>query len=69
MEVKMWTVTEKRLVFEEKNTLSYGISSGRVEINDISTQKDEICKFVNLLNKMGASEIHAYDLVEDFLGK
>ena len=65
----MWTVTEKRLVFEGKNTISYGISCGSIIINDISTQKDEICEFVDLLNKMGASEVHAYDLVEDFLGK
>ena len=69
MEVKMWTITEKRVCLEGKNTVSYGISGKNVEINDISTQKDEIREFVELLNKLGASEIHAYELVEDFLGK
>ena len=69
MEDKMWKITAQEVCLEGKHTVSYGISCGSVEINDISTQKDEICGFIKLLNKMGASEIHAYDLVEDFLGK
>lgn len=65
----MWKITAKEVCLEGKHTISYGISSKSVEINDISTHNDEIREFVELLNKMSASEIHAYDLVEDFLGK
>lgn len=65
----MWTVTAQEVCSEGKHMVSYGISGESVEINDISTRKDEIREFVELLNKLGASEVHAYDFVEDFLGK
>lgn len=64
----MWRVIEKEICVEDKTTISYGIAGATVEINDISTRKEEIEDFVRLLNKLEASEIHAYELVEDFLG-
>lgn len=48
---------------------TYGIRCGETVINDISLCKEEILHFVEQLNLLDASEIHAYDLVEDFLGK
>lgn len=65
----MWKVTEGKVCSEGISFLSYGIACENVVINDISTCKTEISEFVELLNKMGASEIHARDLVDDFLGK
>ena len=47
----------------------YGIKIGATVINDISTDKRETEEFVRMLNRLGASEIHAFELVEDFLGK
>ena len=65
----MWTITEETVCLEGKQVVSYGISCGGVVINDISANKQEMSEFTELLNKMNASEIHAYELVEDFLGK
>ena len=65
----MWSITEGAVCPEGKQIISYGISCGSVAISDISTNKEEIRDFVALLNRTGASEIHAFELVEDFLGK
>lgn len=65
----MWTLTEGIVSLEGISKASYGISCGSIVINDISTRKEEICEFIELLNRLNASEVHAYDLVEDFLGK
>ena len=64
----MWRVIKKEICVEEQTVTSYGIAGETVEINDISIRKDEIEEFVRLLNRLEASEIHAYELVEDFLG-
>lgn len=48
---------------------TYGISRGGTIVADISLCKSDIQEFVELLNRLDASEIHARDLVEDFLGK
>jgi len=65
----MWKITEDEVCLAGSSFKSYGISRGSVAIHDISTHRDEISEFVELLNRLDASEIHAYDLVEDFLGK
>lgn len=65
----MWTLTEGIVSLEGISKASYGISCGSIVINDISTRKEEICEFIELLNRLNASEVHAYDLVEDFFGK
>ncbi|MCH5196973.1 MAG: hypothetical protein J1F28_09670 [Oscillospiraceae bacterium] len=65
----MWKVIEKEICVENQTTISYGIAGATVEINDISTRKEEIEEFVRQLNRLEASEIHAYELVEDFLGR
>lgn len=65
----MWKVIEKDIYLEDRTVRSYGISGETIEINDISTRKEEMERFVELLNRLEASEIHAYDLVEDFLGR
>lgn len=65
----MWKITEDEVCLAGSCFKSYGISRGSVVIRDVSTHRDEISEFVELLNRLDASEIHAYDLVEDFLGK
>lgn len=66
----MWQITSVRIKTEDGRYVeSYGVRHGNIVINDISARKQEIKKFVRLLNRLGASEIHAYDLVEDFLGR
>lgn len=67
---KMWTLTSTFVTSELGETVeTYGICCGDTVINDISLRKQEILDFVEMLNRLGASEIHACDLVEDFLGK
>lgn len=48
---------------------TYGIRIGHTVIDDISLDKNEIAEFVLQLNRLGAEEIHAFELVEDFLGR
>lgn len=63
----MWKIIEKEIVLDGKSVKTYGIGGETVEINDISTHQSEVEKFVDLLNRLNASEIHAYDLISDFI--
>lgn len=66
----MWELTTVRTTADNGNEIeTYGIRINDTVINDISTSKNEILDFVRRLNRLGASEVHAYDLVEDFLGR
>lgn len=66
----MWYLTESNVIAENgKEHETYGIAKGGTIINDISLSKQEIRQLVELLNLLDASEIHAYEIVEDFLGK
>ncbi len=60
----MWEITVSKV--DDLNT--YGIKIGNTIIEDISPDREKIEKFVECLNQNGASEIHAYELVEDFFG-
>ena len=63
-------MTEVRTTAEDGREVTvYGIKIGATVINDISTDRRETEEFVRTLNRLGASEIHAFELVEDFLGK
>lgn len=66
----VWQVTHTRTEAANGEMIdTYGISANGTAINDISVNKEEIEKFVRTLNRLGVSEIHAYDVVEDFLGR
>ncbi|MBD5112188.1 MAG: hypothetical protein HDT42_06575 [Ruminococcaceae bacterium] len=66
----MWQMTTARVRSESGEVFeSYGIKINSTVIDDISLDKEETEKFVELLNRLDASELHAYDLVEDFLGR
>ena len=66
----VWQITETHTTAEDGREITvYGVSAGSTVINDISAEKQEIEEFVRRLNRLGASEIHAYELVEDFLGR
>lgn len=67
---RVWQITEMRTTAENGEEITvYGVSVGSTVINDISADKRETEEFVQRLNRLGASEIHAYELVEDFLGR
>lgn len=66
----VWHLTTIRTTADNGSEIeTYGIRVGGTVINDISLDKNEITEFVRRLNRLGASEIHAYELVEDFLGR
>lgn len=66
----MWTLVATSVISELGEMVdTYGISCGETMISDISLCKQEISEFVDLLNRLDASEIHAYELVENFLGR
>lgn len=66
----MWKIISTQIATESgKEVETYGICRGGTVVTDVSLCKSEIQEFVELLNRLDASEIHARDLVEDFLGK
>lgn len=66
----MWKITSTRTTADDGTEITtYGVSAGSTVINDISADRQKIENFVRRLNRYGASEIHAYELVEDFLGE
>ncbi|MGN0678156.1 MAG: DUF6514 family protein [Oscillospiraceae bacterium] len=66
----MWSITKTNVAAENgENYETYGISRGDTAINDISLDKKDMENFVQILNLFDVSEIHARDIVEDFLGK
>ena len=66
----MWEVRQSSVVAENGSTHdTYGISKGDTVIADVSLDKSEISELVNLLNTLDVSEVHAREIVEDFLGR
>lgn len=66
----MWQITTIRTTADNGTEIvGYGVRVGDTVINDISADKHEIQEFIRRLNRLGASEIHAFELVEDFLGR
>ncbi len=66
----VWQITTIRTAAENGEEYeTYGIRTGETVINDISPNRHKIEEFIRQLNSLGASEIHAYELVEDFLGR
>ena len=66
----MWKMISTRITDESGEEVeTFGIRRGSTVVADISVHRSEIKEFVDLLNRLDASEIHAYELVEDFLGK
>lgn len=66
----MWELTVTRAAAENGTELvTYGIRINATVINDLSPNRQKTEEFVRLLNRLGASEIHALELAEDFLGK
>ena len=66
----MWKMIATFITTESgKEIETYGISRGSTVVADVSLCKSDIQEFVEQLNRLDASEIHARDLVEDFLGK
>lgn len=68
--LRVWEITTTVAAAENGEELvTYGIRLNATVINDLSPDRHETEEFVRLLNRLGASEIHAYELAEDFLGK
>ena len=66
----MWQIISDTITTEDgKHITTYGLKCNSTVIRDITLSKKEITVFTEQLNRLGASEVHAYDLVENFLGK
>lgn len=66
----MWQIVLGTAVSEDgRQVTTYGLKCNSTVINDITLSEQEITEFAEQLNRLGASEIHAYELVENFLGK
>lgn len=64
----MWSITKTTIISENGTEYeTYGISKGSTTINDITLNKDKIESLVRLLNELDLSEVHASDVVEDFM--
>lgn len=65
MKKRMNTMYE--LTEQKKNDISvYGVKYGDLQIDDISTDKGRVKKFVDDINKYQLSPIHLGDVVVDF---
>ncbi len=66
----LWQIVFGTTVTDDgKQIETYGLKCNSTVIVDITTNKQDITEFAAQLNRLGASEIHAYELVENFLGK
>lgn len=66
----MWQIIFGTAVTDDgKQVETYGLKCGSTVIGDITLSKQDITEFAEQLNRLGASEIHAYELVENFLGR
>ena len=66
MKKRMNTMYE--LTEQKKNYISvYGVKYGDLQIDDISTDKGRVKKFVDDINKYQLSPIHLGDVVVDFV--
>lgn len=66
----MWEITLSRVAAENGTEfVTYGVRINATVINDLTPDRQKIQEFVRLLNRLGASEIHAFELAEDFLGE
>lgn len=65
----MWEVTTTKITTEDGRIYnSFGIAKGSTVINDISLNLLKISDFISRLNVLEVSEIHAYEVIEDFFG-
>lgn len=56
------------MIEKKKNDISvYGVKYGDLQIDDISTDKGRVKKFVDDINKYQLSPIHLGDVVVDFV--
>lgn len=66
----MYKTIYKTYTNEENITyVGYGVENTEqnVRIEDITTDEKALNKWVNILNKSDISDIHIYDMVNDFL--
>lgn len=68
--IAMWTITEKQYTNEDGVSYTgYGINFGKYRIDDITPDLSAITMFVEKLNRNEASQVHAEELVENFLAE
>lgn len=66
----LWQIVLGTALSEDgRQVTTYGLECNSTVINDITLSEQEITEFAEQLNRLDASEIHAYELVENFLGK
>ena len=66
----MWTITEKQYINEDGISYTgYGVTSGDCSIEDLTPSLSAINRFVEMLNRYEASQVHIYELAENFLAE
>ncbi len=66
----MWEIVCSDIVTETGEVVkTYGIRNDYRIVYDLSVSREKIEDFVGRLNRYGASDIHAEDLIQDFLGE
>lgn len=64
----MWVIiSEERITDDLVRYTAYGVRNNSFCIADISSDKDEITRFVKVLNYFEVSPINAADITEDYL--
>ena len=66
----MWTITEKQFTSDEGECYTgYGVEFGECRVDDITPDRKAIGQFVDVLNKFGASPVHIYEIIENYLAE
>ena len=63
----MYFLTESKVEVEGKWYTTYGVGFENEVIDDISTDKESVQKFIDLINFHKLSPVHIYDAIYDFI--
>lgn len=64
----MWEVfSESRCTEDNVEYTAFGVRTQNCCVADICTREGEITQFAEMLNRCSVSEVHIYDIIEDYL--
>lgn len=63
----MYTILQEEKSIEGVVKTTYGIKCEGMTVNDVSPNKKEVTKLIEILNKYELSPCHLQDVIEDFI--
>lgn len=63
----MYVITQDKKNIDGAVKTTYGIQCEGMTIDDVSTNKEEVIRLIDKLNKYELSSCHLHDVIEDFI--